>query len=114
MSIATALANTETLAAGCPSQLGPAQETAVREAVMGDIIRPRAVPMKLSVEAIGTAPLERIDVLHGEYGAGGDFDLHREARGESWQRTQAEALASALTARSIPIWRDELPPELDR
>lgn len=47
-------------------QLGPARELAVREAVMGDIIRPRRVPMKLSVEAIGTAPLERIDVLHGK------------------------------------------------
>jgi hypothetical protein len=46
-------------------KLGPAQELAVREAVMGDIIRPKAVPMKLSVEVIGTAPLERVDVLHG-------------------------------------------------
>jgi len=46
-------------------KLGPAQELAVREAMMGDIIRPNAVPMKLSVEVIGTAPLERVDVLHG-------------------------------------------------
>lgn len=46
-------------------KLGPAQEFAVREAMMGDIVRPGPVPMKLSVEAIGTAPLERIDVLHG-------------------------------------------------
>jgi hypothetical protein len=46
-------------------KLGPAREFPVREAVMGDIIRPKAVPMKLSVEVIGTAPLERIDVLHG-------------------------------------------------
>jgi hypothetical protein len=46
-------------------QLGPAQEFAVREVLMGDIVRPAGVPMKLSVEAIGTAPLERIDVLHG-------------------------------------------------
>ena len=46
-------------------QLGPAREFALREAMMGDIIRPAGVPMKLSVEAIGTAPLERIDVLHG-------------------------------------------------
>jgi hypothetical protein len=46
-------------------QLGPAQELAVREGVMGDIIRPKKVPMKLSVEVIGTAPLERVDVLHG-------------------------------------------------
>jgi hypothetical protein len=46
-------------------QLGPAQEFSVREAMMGDIIRPKAVPMRLVVEAIGTAPLERVDVLHG-------------------------------------------------
>jgi hypothetical protein len=46
-------------------QLGPAQEFSVREAMMGDIIRPNAVPMRLVVEAIGTAPLERVDVLHG-------------------------------------------------
>jgi Protein of unknown function (DUF3604) len=46
-------------------QLGPAQELPVREAMMGDIIRPAGVPMTLSVEAIGTAPLERVDVLHG-------------------------------------------------
>jgi hypothetical protein len=46
-------------------QLGPAQELPVREAMMGDIIRPAAVAMTLSVEAIGTAPLERVDVLHG-------------------------------------------------
>ena len=32
---------------------------------MGDIIRPAGVPMKLFVEATGTAPIERIDVLHG-------------------------------------------------
>jgi hypothetical protein len=46
-------------------QLGPAQELPVREAMMGDIIRPATVPMTLAVEAIGTAPLERVDVLHG-------------------------------------------------
>jgi hypothetical protein len=46
-------------------QLGPAQELPVREAMMGDIIRPAGVPMTLSVEAIGTGPLDRVDVLHG-------------------------------------------------
>ncbi len=39
----------------------------MREAMMGDIIRPKAVPMKLSVEVIGTAPVERADVLHGTH-----------------------------------------------
>ena len=46
-------------------KLGPTQEFPVREALMGDIIRPNGVPMTLNVEVIGTAPLERVDVLHG-------------------------------------------------
>src|SRR6476646_8360996 len=46
-------------------QLGPATELAVREATMGDIIRPGGAAMKLSAEVIGTAPIERVDVLHG-------------------------------------------------
>jgi hypothetical protein len=46
-------------------QLGPANEFAVHRAVMGDIIRPRSVPMRLAAEVIGTAPIERVDVLHG-------------------------------------------------
>ena len=32
---------------------------------MGDIIRPGSVPMRLAAEVIGTAPIERVDVLHG-------------------------------------------------
>jgi hypothetical protein len=46
-------------------QLASAKEFAVREAAMGDIIRPGAVPMRLAVEVVGTAPIERLDVLHG-------------------------------------------------
>jgi hypothetical protein len=46
-------------------QLGPTQERTVSEALMGDIIRPGRVPMRLKAEAIGTAPIERVDVLHG-------------------------------------------------
>jgi hypothetical protein len=46
-------------------KLAPAKELSVREARMGDIIRPGAVPMRMSVEVIGTAPVERLDVLHG-------------------------------------------------
>jgi hypothetical protein len=45
--------------------LGAARETRVRNAMMGDIIRPNGVPMRLAVEVIGTAPLDRVDVLHG-------------------------------------------------
>jgi hypothetical protein len=46
-------------------QLGPTQERATRDAFMGDIIRPGAAPMRLTAEVIGTAPVERVDVLHG-------------------------------------------------
>ena len=46
-------------------QLGPAEGHVVREALMGDIIRPGATPMRLEAEVIGTAPIERVDVLHG-------------------------------------------------
>jgi hypothetical protein len=46
-------------------QLARAEEFSVREARMGDIIRPGPVPMRLVAEAIGTAPIERIEVLHG-------------------------------------------------
>src|SRR5262245_6590247 len=46
-------------------QLARGKEFAVREAVMGDIIRPGSVPMRLAAEVVGTAPIERLDVLHG-------------------------------------------------
>jgi hypothetical protein len=46
-------------------QLAPTQEFAVREARMGDIIRPGRVPMRLKIEVTGTAPIDRVDVLHG-------------------------------------------------
>jgi hypothetical protein len=46
-------------------QVAGGKEFTVREASMGDIIRPGSVPMRLEVEAIGTVPIERLDVLHG-------------------------------------------------
>jgi hypothetical protein len=66
-------------------KLGPAGEHPVREAAMGDIIRPGTATMTLSAEVIGTAPVERLDVLHGTqlvqsvrpFGAG---DLGRRVR----------------------------------
>jgi hypothetical protein len=48
-------------------KLGPAAERSVREALMGDIVRPDSQPMRLSAEVIGTAPLERVDVLCGTH-----------------------------------------------
>jgi hypothetical protein len=46
-------------------QLARGKEFSVREALMGDIIRPGSVPMRLAAEVIGTAPIECLDVLHG-------------------------------------------------
>jgi hypothetical protein len=46
-------------------QLGMTPERHVREVAMGDIVRAGTVPMQLAADIIGTAPLERIDVLHG-------------------------------------------------
>jgi len=45
--------------------LGPAQEEQVTQVMMGDIVRPGRVPLRLNVEVIGTAPIERVDVLYG-------------------------------------------------
>ena len=41
-----------------------AQGQAVSEALMGDIVRPGSVPMRLAVDVVGTALIERVDVLH--------------------------------------------------
>ncbi len=46
--------------------LGPARSAPRKAALMGDIVAPGAVPMTLRVEAIGSAPIERIDVFHGK------------------------------------------------
>ena len=46
-------------------QLARGHECSVQEALMGDIVRPGAVPMRVAAEVIGTAPIERVDVLHG-------------------------------------------------
>ncbi|HEY7246065.1 MAG TPA: DUF3604 domain-containing protein [Xanthobacteraceae bacterium] len=46
-------------------QIADGHPMLVREALMGDIIRPAGQPMHLTGEVIGTAPIERVDVLHG-------------------------------------------------
>jgi hypothetical protein len=46
-------------------KLGPGDAFPVDEALMGDIIRPGPAAMRLCAEVIGTAPLDRVDVLHG-------------------------------------------------
>jgi hypothetical protein len=47
-------------------KLGPADELTVRDAMMGDIIRPGPAMMRVAAEVIGTAPIERVDVMHGK------------------------------------------------
>ena len=47
-------------------QIGPTEEFATGQALMGDIIRPGSARMRLAAEIIGTAPIERVDVLHGK------------------------------------------------
>ncbi len=47
-------------------KLEPNDGAQVREAMMGDIIRPGAAAMQLAAEVIGTAPVERVDVLAGK------------------------------------------------
>jgi hypothetical protein len=47
-------------------QLGPTEERATDQALMGDIVRPGSARMRLAAEVIGTAPIERVDVLHGK------------------------------------------------
>jgi hypothetical protein len=46
-------------------QLGPAPERSVHNVLMGDIVRPGVTPMRLTAEVIGTAPIDRVEVLHG-------------------------------------------------
>jgi DNA repair photolyase len=55
-----------------------------------------------------------IDVLRGEESATSLFDDPRwvGARTDAWQREHALALADELRARSVAVWRDELPPEV--
>jgi len=55
-----------------------------------------------------------LDVLRGEEGAVGLFDDPRfaMARTGAWQAERAEALRAALTARGVPVWVGELPPDI--
>jgi hypothetical protein len=46
-------------------QLGAARESATRTVMMGDIVRPGAASLRFTAEVVGTAPIERVDVLHG-------------------------------------------------
>ena len=61
---------------------------------MGDIVRPGAVPMRLAAEVIGTAPIERVDVLHGAA-------RRRRPCGRTRRPISAGACACCGRARSI-------------
>jgi len=56
--------------------LGPAARRSVTVVQMGDIVAPGPHKMRLDVEAVGAAPIERIDVFHGS-------ELVRTVRPES-------------------------------
>jgi hypothetical protein len=45
--------------------LGPTGSHRATTVQMGDIVRPAGQTMRLEVEAIGSAPIERIDIFHG-------------------------------------------------
>ncbi|MBN8890891.1 MAG: hypothetical protein ABS99_02715 [Acetobacteraceae bacterium SCN 69-10] len=45
--------------------LGPATARPATRAQMGDIVRPGGQAMRLDVEVVGSAPIERIDIFHG-------------------------------------------------
>ncbi len=53
-----------------------------------------------------------LDILRGEEGAAGDFDLYPQTRSDAWQTTRARDLQSRLHAANVPTWTGELPPEL--
>ncbi|MGV3634432.1 MAG: DUF3604 domain-containing protein [Pseudorhodoplanes sp.] len=66
-------------------KLGPVQTRTTTDAAMGDIVAPGATPMNLKAEIVGTAPIERVDVLHGKEVAAsvrpyGAADLGRRIR----------------------------------
>jgi hypothetical protein len=87
-------------------KLGPAKEFPVREAGMGDIIRSGDVPLNMSVEVIGTAAVERVDVLHGTQVAQAvrpysDADLGRRVR-VLWQGAEYRGRGRET------IWRGKL------
>ena len=74
-------------------KLAASHETSVREAQMGDIVRPGTVPMRLSAEVIGTAPVERVDVL--------PWHAARQDRASLRGRRPRGAPARALARRGI-------------
>lgn len=45
--------------------IGPAGIRAATSVTMGDIVQPGGAEMRLEIEAIGSAPIERVDVFHG-------------------------------------------------
>lgn len=46
--------------------LGPASQTQQGQVGIGDMVRPGEMPMRVDVQAIGSAAVERIDAFHGK------------------------------------------------
>ena len=46
--------------------LGPTSSTPVTEVAMGAIVASGGVPMRLTVDVVGSAPIDRVDVFHGK------------------------------------------------
>ena len=74
---------------------------------MGDIIRPGRVPMRLAAEVIGTAPIERVDVLHGTRGGANGASV----RGRRSRPPRARAVAGRGVSRPRP--RDHVAGKID-
>lgn len=76
-----------------------------------------AGPLEAHADALAAcADSVSIDVLRGVEGAGAQFEdpRHAATASDEWQLARAHALAEALQARGVPVWRGELPPELCR
>ena len=70
-------------------------------------------PLDALADAIAArATSASLDVLHGVYGAAGDFvGEYADVPTPAWQQARIEATAEALRRRGVAIWGGELPPE---
>lgn len=85
--------------------LGPATSRPATTVQMGDIVQPGTQKMHLQVEAIGSAPIERIDVFHGAECA---YSVTPEASARSRRiRVQWQGAEYRGRGREV-LWRGSL------
>lgn len=80
--------------------LGPATTRPATTVQMGDIVQPGNAAMRLEVEAIGSAPIERIDIFHGPElaqtalaeGADGSTHIRMQWRGAEYRGRGREVI----------------------